>query len=51
MIVADAERIVERVLHPEPYDHFFEQVIGRAPLELIGGEAGERAAMLGSDQG
>ena len=49
MIVADAERIVARVLHPEPYDRFFDEFVGRAPLALIGGEAGERAMMLGSD--
>ena len=49
MIVAEAEGIVARVLHPEPYHRFFEQIVGRAPLELVGGDAGERAAMLGAD--
>lgn len=49
MLPAQAQAIVQDMLRPEPYDHFFEEIVGRQQLALLGRDVGDRAMILGAD--
>lgn len=44
-----AKKVLSDLLAPEPYDHFFEAVVGQRYLHIGQGDANGRAAMLGPD--
>ncbi|MDX1556075.1 MAG: cupin domain-containing protein, partial [Xanthomonadales bacterium] len=43
--------ILEQLLHPEPYDRFFDEVVGQKMLHIHEGDSKARAAILGTDPG
>ena len=44
-----ARKILTEAIHPHPYDDFFEEIVGRQPLALVGEDRADRAQMLGND--
>lgn len=48
-MLPQAQAILTEILRPHSYDHFFEEIVGRQPLALLGDEIADRAMILGSD--
>lgn len=49
MFTNQARAIVEDLITPEPYDRFFDHVVGQRPLVVTGGPASTRPGLLGPD--
>ena len=48
-MLLQARALLAELLRPYSYDTFFEEVVGRRPLALLGGERLDRATLLGDD--
>lgn len=48
-MLKQARSIFTDIIRPHSYDHFFDEVVGRRPLALLGGEVPDRALILGPD--
>jgi mannose-6-phosphate isomerase-like protein (cupin superfamily) len=49
MFLQQARAILQDVISPEPYDHFFDEVMERRPLALTGNPPPARLGILGDD--
>lgn len=49
MFTSEARAIVEELIQPEPYDHFFQSVVGQGPRILTGEAPSARTGLLGDD--
>src|SRR3990170_5371913 len=49
MFLQQARAILQDVISPEPYDHFFGEVMERGPLALTGDPPPARSEILGAD--
>ncbi len=48
-MLLQAKAIVAEILRPHSYDHFFEEIVGRQPVALLGDDRADRAQILGGD--